>query len=65
VKRRARLEDFFRAFAIVILHDGNTANELVPGKDLSFRHGLKFTPLRSITGLGYRKYQGGSITPDF
>jgi hypothetical protein len=49
----------------VILHDGNAANEFVPGKNQSFRHGLKFTPLRSFTGLGYRKHQGGSITPDF
>jgi hypothetical protein len=32
------MEDFFRAFAIVILHDGNAANKLVPGKDLAFRH---------------------------
>jgi hypothetical protein len=65
VQRRARLEDFFRAFTIVILHDGDAANEFVPGKNKSFRHGLKFTPLRSFTGLGYRKHQCGSITPDF
>jgi hypothetical protein len=65
MKRRARLEDFFCAITIMILHDGNTSDEFVTGKNQSFRHGLKFTPLRSFTGLGYRKHQGGSITPDF
>jgi hypothetical protein len=61
----AGCKDFFGTLRVLLLHDCNTANKLVPWKTHPFRSGLKIIPYCSFAPFSNREYQKGPFPSHF
>ena len=61
----AGCEDFCRTCRIVVLHDCNTSDKLVPRKDQSFRLRLKIIPDGFFAPFSDREYKHGALPSHF
>jgi hypothetical protein len=58
-------KDSFSTCSVLLLHDRNTTNKLVPREINPFRAGLKIMPFCSFAPFSNRQYQEGPLPSNF